>query len=449
MLNKTINGYTIKRKLGEGGQAEVWYAENGSGKAAAVKILLEKHWKNEILVERFRNEAKVMMKLNHPNICNVYDYKDVYGRPCILLEYLEGDTLEARLVKGKQFSDSQLKKWWNQTVDALNYTHRQGVIHRDIKPANIFIDKYDNVKLMDFGIAKIEEYGGYTLTDQFMGSLKYASPEQIRGGAKHVKEATDAYSLAVTFVHLLTGDLPYDITDEYLSSVPAEWRNFLKPFLVKDPAKRPALRKFGKAEDQTKTPASKIDINKSRMVDDKTVVERRVINTQNTPKKIVNNSHVKKEKSFWHSFWEDRSVWKCIVLALFGIAFAALAVFSVDLVAGLVGSEEVDLLLMYTLVMILSLVESVLFILAIFSKRGHGLTNKQYGYDEFFYKVWLLMLFPISVAATIVFVIIPPIEAIIENYRWADFIWDYLVCLFIGAIFVSVIWNLGEKWNWW
>jgi len=261
MLNKTINGYTIKRSLGEGGMAEVWYAENGIGKRAAVKVLKQKFCLDEQIVARFENEAKVMVLLKHPYIRQVYDYVNVDGQPCILMEYLEGDDLKARLVKNERLSDDRLQKWWGQLSDALNYTHQQGVIHRDIKPSNIFIDKYDNVKLMDFGIAKIEEYGGHTQTGVAMGTRIYMSPEQVRD-PKRVKAATDSYSLAVTFVHLLTGKAPYDTTTSSdfdiqmaivqepldLSSLSEEWQSFLQRYLAKKPEERPMLQHFSLTE---------------------------------------------------------------------------------------------------------------------------------------------------------------------------------------------------------
>ena len=257
MLNKTINGYTIKRKLGEGGMAEVWYAENEIGKPAAIKVLKTKFCADETIVERFQNEAKVMVKLSHPYIRQVYDYALLDGQPCIVMEYLEGDDLKARLKKSERFDDKRLHMWWNQLVKALNYTHQQGVIHRDIKPSNIFIDKLDNVRLMDFGIAKIEEYGGHTQTGVAMGTRIYMSPEQVRD-PKRVTASTDAYSLAVTFVHLLTGKVPYDSTSSSdfdiqmaivqqpldLSALPNEWSGFLQPYLDKSPDTRAKLKTF-------------------------------------------------------------------------------------------------------------------------------------------------------------------------------------------------------------
>ena len=257
MQGKSISGYTLQHPLGTGGMAEVWYAENKIGKKAAVKLLLPKLCQDENVSSRFLTEAEVMVKLEHPNIRQVYDYGDIEGRPAIVMEYLEGDDLKARMKSGQRFTDGELKKWWNQLVDALNYTHQKGIIHRDIKPGNIFVLRDGNIKLLDFGIAKVRESISSTQTGQKLGTLMYMSPEQVKD-SKHIDYHTDAYSLAVTYVHLLTGKKPYDsdtssdfeISEQIvykpldLSGLPANWRGFLTPYLNKEPDKRPELRYF-------------------------------------------------------------------------------------------------------------------------------------------------------------------------------------------------------------
>ena len=257
MQGKTINGFELKRPLGVGGMAEVWYAENEIRKPAAVKILNAKLAVDSAIVERFRTEAEIMVRLNHPYIRQVYGYGTIDERPAIIMEYLDGDDLKARMKQDQRFSESDLEKWWNQLTEALNYTHAQGIVHRDIKPGNIFVDNYGNIKLLDFGIAKVRESISSTQTGQKLGTLMYMSPEQVVD-SKHVDYRTDLYSLAVTFVHLLTGKKPYDsdsssdfqISEQIvykpldLSGLPSAWRAFLTPYLEKDPMKRPALRPF-------------------------------------------------------------------------------------------------------------------------------------------------------------------------------------------------------------
>ena len=257
MQGQVINGFVLKKLLGEGGMAEVWYAENEIGKAAAVKILNESLSHNEQIVERFHNEALVMVKLEHPNIRQVYGYGYIDNRHCIVMEYLEGEDLDALLKSGRKFTDEELQRWWNQTVDALNYTHAMGIVHRDIKPSNLFLDKNGNIKLLDFGIAKVKESMSMTRTGALMGTLMYMSPEQVRD-TKNIDYRTDVYSLAVSFAQLVSGERPYDNekSDDFeireqivykpldLKGLPPAWQGFLAPYLEKDPQMRPALRHF-------------------------------------------------------------------------------------------------------------------------------------------------------------------------------------------------------------
>lgn len=269
MQGKTVNGYTLQRCLGRGGMAEVWLAQNRLGRQAAVKVLRATLCEDAAVTKRFQSEAQIMVKLEHRNIPRVFDYGDIDGRGCIIMEYVDGRDLKTMMKDGRRFSPDELAKWWNQLADALNYTHNVGVIHRDIKPGNIFVDAADDVKLLDFGIAKFKESIANTMTGQTIGTLMYMSPEQVRD-SKSVDHRTDYYSLAVTFVHLITGVPPYDsdssgdleirnsIASKPLdfSAMPKEfkqWKKFLKKYLEKDPAKRPLLEHIVLKKTELKT----------------------------------------------------------------------------------------------------------------------------------------------------------------------------------------------------
>ena len=257
MQDKEIIGFKIRDFLGKGGMSEVWYAENSIGKTAAVKVLKKGYSDNKQVVERFKKEALVMVKLqHHPSICQVIHYEEIDGRPCIVMEYLKGQDLSSRMNQGTRFDEGQLQQWWNQLIDALNYTHQQDIVHRDIKPSNIFLTDNNEIKLIDFGIAKVRDSIEETATNIRLGTILYMSPEQVVG-SKTLDYRSDIYSLAVTFWHLLTGDAPYDtnssdfeiltkIVNEPLSfdNIPPDWAQFLAPYLDKDPKKRPELRKF-------------------------------------------------------------------------------------------------------------------------------------------------------------------------------------------------------------
>ena len=316
MEGKTISGYTIKKRLGVGGMAEVWYAENKIGKSAAVKLLLPELCRNSNLVERFLTEAKTMVMLDHPNIRQVYDYGDIDGCPAIVMEYLDGEDLKARMKHGQRFTDEELIKWWNQLVDALQYTHSKGIIHRDIKPGNIFVDKNGNIKLLDFGIAKVRESISSTQTGQKLGTLMYMSPEQVKD-SKHIDYHTDIYSLAVTFVHLVTGRKPYnsDTSSDFeiqtnivskpldLSELPDKWRNFLEPYLNKEASQRPELRYF---DENAPAPTPKPVANDEATVYDEGPAKPEPVAKPEPPKKTENikpvgNSPKKNKTGLWIS----------------------------------------------------------------------------------------------------------------------------------------------------
>jgi len=323
LVGKIISGYTLKRQLGVGGMAEVWYAENNVGAKAAIKILLPNMCYDENVKSRFLTEAMVTVKLNNQYIRKVYDYGKIDGRPAIVQEYLEGCDLAAMLKRGQRFSNAYLEKWWNQLVSALRLTHSLGIVHRDIKPANIFIDTQGNVKLMDFGIAKVRSSISATSTGQVMGTLLYMSPEQVRD-SKHIDYRSDIYSLAVTFVHLITGEKPYSFCDSSfdmqvsivskpldLSGLPSSWRTFLTPYLAKDPQMRPPLKTFGSAP---------------------------VVNIRNVETVVDNNKNYARTKI---AAKKSKKKGGCgiavfIILIILGI-FAAVVWFNWDYFSGLVG----------------------------------------------------------------------------------------------------------------
>lgn len=212
MINENLNGFTIKSLISEeGGMAKVYLAENSIGKKAAVKVLLPKFFWDEPVKQRFINEAKTMVKLEHEHICSVYDLVVTDNYAAIILEFMEGDDLSVLLDKQKTFSEEEVLEYIPQICSALGMAHQKGVVHRDIKPSNLFLHN-GKIKLMDFGIAmvKTEAGGRMTQTGTRMGSISYMSPEQIRS-TKDVDLRTDIYSLGITIHQLLTGSLPYTL----------------------------------------------------------------------------------------------------------------------------------------------------------------------------------------------------------------------------------------------
>lgn len=208
-LGKNFNGFTIQHLLGEGGMANVYYAENSIGKAAAIKILKPSIAQDFSIQERFRQEAMVMVRLKHPNIREVYDLVGDGDDLVIVMEYLEGYDLAEIINRKGVITENTLRPLLQQILEGLGYAHRQGIVHRDIKPSNIFYTSNRQIKLLDFGIAKIAGELGQTKTGQVMGSPLYMSPEQVKG-SKEIDQRTDIYSLGVCVYNLITGQKPYD-----------------------------------------------------------------------------------------------------------------------------------------------------------------------------------------------------------------------------------------------
>ena len=218
--------YRIVRKLGTGGMANVYLAEDQElGRSVAIKILDDRHAADEQFVERFRREAKNAASLSHPNIVAVYDRGEAEGTYYIAMEYLDGRTLKELLVR---FGTPPVKiaiGYTRQVLSALAFAHKYGLVHRDIKPHNVLVDSGGHVKVTDFGIAR-SEASQMTEAGSIIGTAQYLSPEQARGAP--VDQRSDIYSVGVLLYELLTGavpftgDTPVEIAMKHLSAVPEQ-----------------------------------------------------------------------------------------------------------------------------------------------------------------------------------------------------------------------------------
>lgn len=214
-LNQTIGKYQLTRVIGEGGMACVYEGVHEKlGTRVAVKVLNPILARNAQLRQRFENEANFMASLNHPNIARVLDIEDQNGTLAIVMELLEGEDLDERVKRKGPLSAEEIKPLFDQVLNAFDYAHSKGIVHRDIKPANIFVDASNQVKILDFGIAKIFGTGNeMTQTGAQMGTPVYMSPEQVKGD-KSIDHRSDIYSLGVTLYFLLSGKVPYESSED-------------------------------------------------------------------------------------------------------------------------------------------------------------------------------------------------------------------------------------------
>ena len=210
-MNIQIPGYEIIRVLGEGGMGVVYLAKDENLEVLmAIKLLHRQYTSKEKLIERFKNEARMMSTLVHSNIVQFRQFITLPEGLALVMEFVDGRGLD--LVIGEETGPIPWEKalpMFKQVLEGVGYAHSKKIVHRDIKPSNIIVTGTGEVKVTDFGIAKAAGQSSLTKTGMQMGTLYYESPEQIRG-AKNVDERSDIYSLGMTLYEMLAGRLPFD-----------------------------------------------------------------------------------------------------------------------------------------------------------------------------------------------------------------------------------------------
>lgn len=208
-VGENIGPYRIIEQLGQGGMATVYKAYHASlDRYVALKALHPAFGEDVTFETRFQREARVVAKLEHPHIVPVYDYAEHEKRPYLVMKYIEGDTLKARLSEGPLTSE-EISRVVDAVGSALAYAHKQGILHRDIKPSNVLVAKDGVMYLADFGLARIAQSGESTLSsDMIMGTPQYISPEQAMG-KKDLDGGTDIYSFGVMLYEMVVGQVPF------------------------------------------------------------------------------------------------------------------------------------------------------------------------------------------------------------------------------------------------
>lgn len=253
MIGQTISHYRILEKLGEGGMGVVYKAEDTKlDRLVALKFLPHHLTANESEKARFLQEARTASALNHPHVCTIYGIEEHEGQQFIEMELVDGVTLRARL-ESSPLKPNDALEYAVQAGEALHEAHSKGIVHRDIKAENIMINSKNQIKVMDFGLAKLKGTLKLTKTSSTVGTLAYMAPEQIQGG--EVDARSDIFSFGVVLFEMLTGRLPfrgeheaaimYSIVNEepeplgkFLPDASSELLHVLNRALEKDPADR-------------------------------------------------------------------------------------------------------------------------------------------------------------------------------------------------------------------
>ena len=200
--------YRVLKRLGTGGMAEVWCAEDEVlGRNVALKLLGSRYAEDPEFRERFRREARAAAGLTHPNIVGIFDRAEWDGTPYIAMELVDGRTLKELVNQRGPMPVDVAVDLTEQLLKALGYAHRRGLVHRDVKPQNVIIDGEGQAKVADFGIARAVN-SDMTETGAIVGTVQYLSPEQAHG--QPVDQRSDLYSAGVVLYELLTGQVPFD-----------------------------------------------------------------------------------------------------------------------------------------------------------------------------------------------------------------------------------------------
>ncbi len=215
-----LGNYVILERIGQGGMGTVYKAQHREMKReVAIKVLAPHLTKTPEGLKRFRREVRAAAALNHPHIVTAYDAAESKGARYLVMEYVDGADLASVVKTTGPLPVSRAVQYVLQVARALEYAHSKGIIHRDIKPSNLLVDRQDNVKILDLGLARIQDPEGATSTDSslieltktgmVLGTVDYMPPEQALG-AKDIDHRADIYSLGISLYYLLTARVPYE-----------------------------------------------------------------------------------------------------------------------------------------------------------------------------------------------------------------------------------------------
>jgi tRNA A-37 threonylcarbamoyl transferase component Bud32 len=271
----TEDRYDIQEEAGRGAMGIVYKAiDRETSECVALKVLKPEVADDEIIMQRFKNELRIARKITHKNVCRIYEFTHLGTRPCISMEFVEGETLRSLLNRLGTFGIRSAVDIARQICSGLREAHAQGVVHRDLKPENLMIDRHGTVKIMDFGVARLFAAGTVSTLGMFVGTPAYMAPEQVESRA--TDHRADLYSFGLIFYEMLTGstvfkaDTPMSLAYKQVHegpkppreldpNIPEDVQNLILRCLEKEPERR-----FQTVEDLENRLSSLGDVAQSR-----------------------------------------------------------------------------------------------------------------------------------------------------------------------------------------
>src|SRR6266568_1829658 len=209
LAGRSLGGYQLEEEIGRGSMGVVYRGKQiALGREVAVKVLPQTLARDASYIARFIREAQIIAGLNHPNIVHIYDAGQQNNLLYFVMEYIQGPTLAALLHLDGSIPQHLAAEYAAQIADALDSAYRErNVIHRDIKPENLMLDRWGKIKVMDFGLARATGHQQITVAKTLVGSIYYASPEQVWG--QTLDNRSDIYALGVVLYEMVTGERPF------------------------------------------------------------------------------------------------------------------------------------------------------------------------------------------------------------------------------------------------
>ena len=358
MIGERIHNYEINAHLGQGGMGNVFKAtDNMLGREVALKMLHPQLTVEPQFLERFKKEARILAQLLHPNIAVIYNFIEHGGNHFMVMEYVEGTSLDDLLKKYRVLPAEFVVPVFIQALEGLQHAHRKNIFHRDIKPANLMIDADGTLKLMDFGIAKVAGEQKMTQVNKIVGTIEFMAPELIEG--KDASALSDIYATGATLYELISGKIPFEGDTDYNimqsilkskvkppdklnPSVPKALNDIVLKALDKNPEHRyPNARAFQQALIAAFPQYREIDMNVLRKAQQTVYADKYTAET-NQPEEKKSNPIMLRDTRFEMSrpvrafqFYKEKILSnKKISFVILGLLFLTITIFSLTAIRG-------------------------------------------------------------------------------------------------------------------